>query len=1106
MVRGRIIGFASAILLLGGFLTLAAPSKKQVSSSVNLNPSVKQTTIAFPPLPTSSANILTEWDDDNWCGTTRDGAQKALEEHTRRQALLPQRAQRFTLSATGTADRGNIAVIEDDGFLLADFGQGLELDDVLACKRFYDTHPDSFDIVAIYTTADVNLGGAFAYERNISNEVSGIGLGIFDYSAGFGSAGRLRSQLNMNTINVYPPSPRSRFLRTDHHLSIMGQEAGHRWGAFVRFDSAQGPSVVPSTELLLCDEAHWSFYSDARSQFFNTSSSLEGNLWQDNGGGTYTSATVKDYYMRLDQYLIGLRSASSVDSLWLIRNPSPSNLSCNRATENPVNVSGTKVWVKIDDVVAVEGPRLPDASTAQKDFRMAFILVVPNGVKPTAYELARLDSARAQWAAYFQTAVENLGTMNTDLTSPGPIEIVSDTLVEGAVGGNYRDQVFAVGGQLPYVSYALTGGGLPPGLLLNTTTGVISGLPLTPGGYDFTVEVCDSDGACTSQQLHIDIIAVGIGTVVINEVELTSRGGSVELYNKGPQAQNIGNWMVETRTLSTLATLTIPAGTIIPPGCYFVLNEYAGTNTANYLYFNTAIPWTNAASGSCALKDNLGNGVDFCRWGSSAQAPPAGTGWNGTNPASPAGSRNLGRDGLSTDTDNSSNFTSQPGTLGRQNLPYTSSLQTVTVGTPTIQALLTNWNNIAARGTFPTLSYKDDGVPFLYDASFFVGALKPNGDTVVYRSFFSDQQFLPAGPLAIDSVSDPRATHIRSTSITFDSVLDIQAHYLLPKSADSGEFIICHFTVENRSDDTLKNVLLGMVADYDAPPDPSVNDNYFDADRNLIWLESPFQAPKAALSGLGLPYIYYSAHARDNPTYVWPYNGYRTGELYGIANDPFYSIHTESQSNDLNVILTHQKITAFPPVGCATATFAMILNRSTLGDLWSSAQKAKVFTEDIFPSPPSTLQAVGNCLGAINLSFNPSVDPDFQYFKIYRNRRAGDSANPFLLGTTSDTSFVDSVPPSGLFFYWVSAVHSACNEGLLSPRASALAGLKGDLNADTTLSPADVVLELNAVFSIDSFPAPFCAADLDCDGSLSPADVVLELNLVFLNISAACAP
>ncbi|HEU4436916.1 MAG TPA: lamin tail domain-containing protein, partial [candidate division Zixibacteria bacterium] len=443
-----------------------------------------------------------------------------------------------------------------------------------------------------------------------------------------------------------------------------------------------------------------------------------------------------------------------------IRNPSPSNLSCNRATENPVNVSGTKVWVKIDDVVAVEGPRLPDASTAQKDFRMAFVLVVPNGVRPTAYELARLDSIRAQWAAYFKTAVENLGTMNSGLPSPGPFEIVSDTLVKGAVGGNYRDQVFAVGGQLPYVSFALTGGSLPPGLSLNTATGVVSGIPLMAGGYDFTVQVCDSIGTCVARQLHIDVFTAGIGTVVINEVELTSRGGSVELYNKGPQAQNIGNWTVETRTLSTLATLTISAGTIIPPGCYFVLNEYTGTNTANYLYFNTAIPWTNAASGSCTLKDNLGNGVDFCRWGGSAQAPPAGTGWSSVNPASPAGSRNLGRDGLSTDTDNSSDFTSQVGTLSRQNLPYTSSLQTAAVGTPTIQALITNWNNIAARGTFPTLSYVDDGTTFLLDASFFAGALKPNGDTVVYRSFFSDQQFLPVGPLDIDS-SDPRATHIR---------------------------------------------------------------------------------------------------------------------------------------------------------------------------------------------------------------------------------------------------------------------------------------------------------------------------------------------------------
>lgn len=37
--------------------------------------------------------------------------------------------------------------------------------------------------------------------------------------------------------------------------------------------------------------------------------------------------------------------------------------------------------------------------------------------------------------------------------------------------------------------------GLPPGLTLNATTGVISGIPTAPGTYDYIIQVVDSLGA-----------------------------------------------------------------------------------------------------------------------------------------------------------------------------------------------------------------------------------------------------------------------------------------------------------------------------------------------------------------------------------------------------------------------------------------------------------------------------------------------------------------------------------------------------------------------------------------------------------------------------------
>ncbi len=63
--------------------------------------------------------------------------------------------------------------------------------------------------------------------------------------------------------------------------------------------------------------------------------------------------------------------------------------------------------------------------------------------------------------------------------------------------------------------------------------------------------------------------------------------------------------------------------------------------------------------------------------------------------------------------------------------------------------------------------------------------------------------------------------------------------------------------------------------------------------------------------------------------------------------------------------------------------------------------------------------------------------------------------------------------------------------------------VKGDMNADGGLSPADVVLMLNCVF-LDSGNCGLCFSDGNCSGEMSPADVVLELNAVFLGSLFPC--
>ncbi|MCI0404743.1 MAG: choice-of-anchor B family protein [candidate division Zixibacteria bacterium] len=57
-------------------------------------------------------------------------------------------------------------------------------------------------------------------------------------------------------------------------------------------------------------------------------------------------------------------------------------------------------------------------------------------------------------------------------------------------------------------------------------------------------------------------------------------------------------------------------------------------------------------------------------------------------------------------------------------------------------------------------------------------------------------------------------------------------------------------------------------------------------------------------------------------------------------------------------------------------------------------------------------------------------------------------------------------------------------------------GQVGDLNFDSLLSPADIVLALNCIFA-GSGDCPLEILDANCDASVTPADLVLILNAVF---------
>jgi hypothetical protein len=305
--------------------------------------------------------------------------------------LSPGRTGTFAaidLSADGPTSGGAAAVGER-------FAQRGQLDTVAVARKFFRTHADAYDQLVLFTDQRL-LQDSFAYETTVANEVRGIGVDVYDISRDFGSGGALRSIAVMDALEKYPADPTQKFLGENSTLSVLGQEVGHRWLAFMRFRDASGRS---SNALLGRGQAHWSFFFDS------DASVMEGNDIEDRGGGSFRTVDAVRRYSALDQYAMGLLRDVEVPPFFYVE--SPTNIQPNKVTEDGpqigVTFNGTRRDVLIQDIIAVHGPRQPSAADSPRVHRQAFIYVV-TGATTNQAEVAKLDGIRRQWEAFFLQA------------------------------------------------------------------------------------------------------------------------------------------------------------------------------------------------------------------------------------------------------------------------------------------------------------------------------------------------------------------------------------------------------------------------------------------------------------------------------------------------------------------------------------------------------------------------------------------------------------------------------------------------------------------------------------------------------------------------------
>ncbi|MCI0532077.1 MAG: lamin tail domain-containing protein, partial [candidate division Zixibacteria bacterium] len=453
------------------------------------------------------------------------------------------------------------------------------------------------------------------------------------------SAGRLQGFSNQNDINYQVDDPHFHMYRIHSTMSGMLHETMHQWAAFLN-----NPNE-------LVNNSHWYSFSETKSNYGDsTTSAMEGYMWADLGGDEYQGYAYGDGLSPLDLYVMGIYDTSQVPDRWYLADPfvlSPTDIVVPPYYALPVDlrVNGTPQTLTMQDIVTANGLRTPTPSSSQKNFNMAIILVVKNGEVPKGEEIARIEKIRKEFENYFYVSTGGLATMNTSLYGSNGMELVSNELRSAALGYSYNENVYAVGGTEPY-TWSLQGV-LPTGLIFNSSSGIISGVPGETGSFPLKFKVLDSGLQEDSVNLILTVSDTGSSQIVINELELWERynvGAGIELYNKGNKAVDLTNWVLEMNGVSGRIIYTIPVGVILPPQSYLVLLESSGINTSRRLFIGQDIDWSVPGSGFCALKDNGGNGVDFVRYGSSVEPPPSGTFWSGTNPVVSGAYHNLMRD------------------------------------------------------------------------------------------------------------------------------------------------------------------------------------------------------------------------------------------------------------------------------------------------------------------------------------------------------------------------------------------------------------------------------------------------------------------------------
>lgn len=153
--------------------------------------------------------------------------------------------------------------------------------------------------------------------------------------------------------------------------------------------------------------------------------------------------------------------------------------------------------------------------------------------------------------------------LSLTVNPPPPLAITTSSLPNGTAGTAYSATLDATGGVQPY-SWSISSGTLPAWAKLDSSTGVISGMPNAAGTTNFTVKVTDSESPTVSVTKALSIVIAPAPALTISTSSLPN-GNEGTAYTATLAATGgvtPYKWSISNGTLPSWATLDASTGVI----------------------------------------------------------------------------------------------------------------------------------------------------------------------------------------------------------------------------------------------------------------------------------------------------------------------------------------------------------------------------------------------------------------------------------------------------------------------------------------------------------------------------------------------------------------